>query len=209
MRLLTSYFAYCADPLLVVTHPTSSLAITDVRVSRLRPISPTPLSHRLHTTRVWLTWQHVLTLVPPVTFLGCSSSPHPYPRLPCPVPQHHQLRVKNERMTRSKPRSDVPRVRAHGSSFLQGYDSGSEGSLSPQRSKKNKKNRRSSAASRFQRIAVPLRHFQLFILATRGSDGNLFSKIAAALQHFWPFFKQAVRWWPQRVGTTAKSKESL
>ena len=104
--------------LYVVTHPTSSLAITDVRVSRLRPISRTPLSHRLHTTRVWLTWQHVLTLVPPVTFLGCSSSPHPYPRLPCPVPQHHQLRVKNERMTRSKPRSDVPRVRAHGSSFL-------------------------------------------------------------------------------------------
>ena len=77
-----------------------------------------------------------------------------------------------------------------------------------------------SVPKKTKKIAVPPQHrcskespflygISNFLFSPRGSDGNLFSKIAAALQHFWPFFKQAVRWWPQRVGTTAKSKESL
>ena len=100
--LLTSHIVLIIYRL--ITYPTGFLANTDVRIWRLQPI-PSPHIHnpsyRLHTR---LTWQRVLTPVLPATSLGCSYSPHSCPRLPRPTPQHHQLRIKNERMTRSKPR---------------------------------------------------------------------------------------------------------
>ena len=59
-----------------------------------------------------------------------------------------------------------------------------------------------SVPKKTKKIAVPPQHrgskespflygISNFLFSPRGSDGNLFSKITAALQHFWPFFKQA------------------
>ena len=93
---------------------TGSLANIDVRVWRLQSI---PSPHPTATTFLTDCIQHgppdPTTRAHPsttATSLGYLCSPNPCPQFPCPIPHYYQLRIKNERMTHSKPRSDVPRV---------------------------------------------------------------------------------------------------